>query len=57
MRAPGGIAATIVGFDPENQNRIVTIDRGSGAGVEMESGVVSGDGVVGRVIEVDPFQQ
>ncbi len=55
VRAPGSIAASTVGFDPENQNRIVTIDRGSGAGVKMESGVVSSDGAVGRVIEVEPF--
>ena len=55
VRTPGGIRAATVGFDPENQSRIVTLDRGSLAGVKMESGVVAADGVVGRVIEVEPF--
>ena len=53
--APGAIAASAVGYDPENQNRVVTIDRGSLAGIKPESGVVAADGVVGRVIEVEPF--
>ena len=55
VQAPRAIAAATVGFDPENQSRVVTIDRGSIAGVKTESGVIAADGVVGRVIETEPF--
>jgi rod shape-determining protein MreC len=55
VRAPGSIAASTVGYDPENQNRIVSLNRGAFAGVKVESGVVAADGVVGRVVEVEPF--
>jgi rod shape-determining protein MreC len=52
---PGGVEAATIGYDPENTSRIITIDKGSQAGIERESGVVDADGSVGRVIEVDPF--
>jgi len=51
----GGVVASIVGYDPENVARIVTIDRGSSAGVRTDDGVVDDDGVVGRVVEVMPL--
>ena len=52
---PAGIPATVVGYDPENESRTISIDRGYEAGVAVDDGVVSPDGIVGRVIEVDPF--
>jgi len=52
---PGGIVATTIGFDPENQSRIVTIDKGSRAGVRLDAGVIDEAGVVGRVVVVEPF--
>ncbi len=54
-RYPGAIAAHAIGFDPENQSRAVTIDRGSAAGLRVDQGVVTADGVVGRVAAVQPF--
>lgn len=51
----GGIEARVVGFPPENDVRAVTIDRGAGAGVRRDEGVVTTDGVVGRVAAVGPF--
>lgn len=54
-RFANGISATVIGYDPENALRLVTIDRGSLAHVAVDDGVVDDDGVVGRVIEVDPL--
>jgi len=51
---PGGIVATTIGYDPENVSRTIEIDRGSDAGVRPDSGVIDGDGVVGRVVTVTP---
>lgn len=53
---PSGIPATTVGYDPENLARTATIDRGARSGVQLESGVISADGVVGRIASVTPFQ-
>ncbi|MBV8372286.1 MAG: rod shape-determining protein MreC [Candidatus Eremiobacteraeota bacterium] len=50
-----GIEARVIGFPPENESRAVTIDRGSSAGVKRDEGVVTIDGVVGRVAAVGPF--
>jgi len=55
-REPGGIVATIVGYDPENISRSVTIDRGSQAGVKRDDGVIDSAGVVGRVTDVAPYE-
>ena len=55
MHAPGGIVATVVGFDPEDALHAVTIDRGLRDHVVVDDGVIAGDGVVGRVTEVDPI--
>jgi len=52
---PAGIAATVVGYDPENVSRVVTLDRGANAGIALEDGVISADGVVGRIVEVTPL--
>jgi rod shape-determining protein MreC len=52
---PGGVEARAIGFDPENQARIVTLDAGSQAGVTRDAGVIDADGVVGRIVEVEPF--
>jgi rod shape-determining protein MreC len=54
-QTPGSIAAAVVGFDPENQTRVVTLDRGARAGVGREDGVLAAEGVVGRVVSVEPF--
>lgn len=52
---PGGIAATVIGYDPEGTSRVVTIDRGMKDGIRRDDGVVTGEGVVGRIVEVDPL--
>jgi rod shape-determining protein MreC len=52
---PNGIPARVVGYDPENVARTVTIDRGSRAGVHRGAGVLTDDGAVGRVLVVTPF--
>ncbi|TAM59690.1 rod shape-determining protein MreC [bacterium] len=49
------IPASVVGFDPTDSLNIVTIDRGSRAGVVRDAGVVDAGGVVGRVESVSPF--
>jgi rod shape-determining protein MreC len=55
LRAPDGVPATVIGFDPENALRTITIDRGARDHVQRDDGVMTGAGVVGRVIEVDPL--
>jgi rod shape-determining protein MreC len=55
LLAPDGIAATVIGFDPENAERTITIDKGLRDGIARDDGVMTGDGVVGRVVEVDPL--
>lgn len=52
---PRGIPASVIAFDPENKQQIVTIGQGSSAGVTRDDGVVNDDGVVGRVIEASPL--
>jgi rod shape-determining protein MreC len=54
-RDPGGIAATVVGYDPEDLARTVTIDRGSRSGVARDDAVVTDAGAAGRVAAVTPF--
>jgi rod shape-determining protein MreC len=55
LAEPAGIAANVIGFDPENALHVITIDRGAKDHVDTDDGVMTGDGVVGRVIEVDPL--
>lgn len=52
---PDGIAARVIGYDPEAATHVITIDRGIKDGVRRDDGVVTGDGVVGRIVEVDPL--
>jgi rod shape-determining protein MreC len=52
---PAGLSATVIGFDPEATTHVVTIDRGQKDGVRRDDAVVTGDGVVGRVVEVSPL--
>ena len=52
---PSGIAAAVVGYDPEDAARTVTVDRGARSGVARDDGVVTDDGVVGRVASVTPL--
>jgi rod shape-determining protein MreC len=49
-----GTSATVVGFDPEETSRTVTLDRGADAGVKLDDGVLDEEGVVGRVIGAGP---
>lgn len=46
------VAAQVVSFSPDNFEWTVTLDRGSKQGVEVGMPVVSGEGLVGRVVEV-----
>jgi rod shape-determining protein MreC len=55
-RNPGSIPALSIGFDPENQTRSATIDKGSRAGVTLDAGVIDENGVVGRVVQIEPFE-
>ncbi len=55
IRYPGGIPATVVGFDPEDAIHTITIDRGSTEHVAIDDAVVAPDGAVGRIIEVTPL--
>jgi rod shape-determining protein MreC len=50
-----GVVAQTIGFDPENQSRLITIDRGEQAGIAPDEGVLDDDGVVGRVLAATPF--
>jgi rod shape-determining protein MreC len=52
---PNGIPANVIGFDPENALHVITIDRGAKDHLRTDDGVMTGDGVVGRVVEVDPL--
>jgi rod shape-determining protein MreC len=55
MDDPQGIPASVIGFDPENALHEITIDRGAKDHLQTDDGVMTGDGVVGSVVEVDPL--
>lgn len=55
LKHPTGIAATVIGYDPEAAQHVITIDRGARDHVSRDDGVVTDAGVVGRVIEVAPI--
>ena len=55
FRYPTGIPAMVIAYDPEDKQQIVTVDKGTRAGVLRDDGVVNDRGVVGRVIEADPL--
>jgi rod shape-determining protein MreC len=52
---PAGIPARVIGYEPENALRVITVDRGWHARVKRNEGVIADEGIVGRVIEVSPF--
>jgi rod shape-determining protein MreC len=49
------IPAKVIGRDPSAWFDMVTINRGSNAGIDLYMPVVTGDGVVGRVVATSPF--
>ncbi len=49
------VPARVIGRDPSIWFNTVTIDRGSANGVTVNMPVVTGGGIVGRVITVSPF--
>ena len=46
------IAAQVIGSSGSEQSRIVYIDKGSNQGIKRDMAVISGDGVVGKVVLV-----
>jgi rod shape-determining protein MreC len=52
---PHGVIADTIGYDPENQSRVITIDHGSLSAISPDDGVINDEGIVGRVIHVTPF--
>jgi rod shape-determining protein MreC len=48
------LAAAVIGRDPSNWYRTLTINKGSRDGVAVEMGVITPAGVVGRVIKTGP---
>lgn len=48
------VAADVVGYVPEASRRELTINRGRRDGVDRDAVVVSGDGLVGHVIDAGP---
>jgi rod shape-determining protein MreC len=49
------VPARVIARDPSIWFNTITINRGSSAGVEVNMPVVTGGGIVGRVITVSPF--
>src|SRR5262249_47744325 len=47
-----GVAATVIGQSVNNFQWSVTINKGSSAGLKLDMPVVSGDGLVGHVVQV-----
>lgn len=52
---PRAVEARVIGFPPENGIQSITIDKGTRNGISRDDGVLSADGVVGRVVEAGPF--
>lgn len=50
------LAAQITGRVPDNYRWAVTIDKGSGDGIEKDMAVIDPEGLVGRIVEVDPHE-
>jgi len=56
FKAPAGfrtIPCSVVSLDPEPFGASITIDKGTSAGLTGEESVVSVDGLVGRIVEID----
>ncbi len=49
------VPAEIIGRDPSAWFNMVMINRGSNAGIDLNMPVVTGEGVVGRVVATSPF--
>lgn len=49
-----GLAAHVVGRAPSYLSNVLYVDRGSSSGVRVDSPVLTGDGVIGRVILTSP---
>jgi len=54
-RDPAGVGATVVGYDPENADRTVTLDHGTRSGIAPDDAVVTDAGAVGRIATATPF--
>ncbi|HEV3152528.1 MAG TPA: rod shape-determining protein MreC [Candidatus Baltobacteraceae bacterium] len=52
---PRALEARVIGYPPEGAVQSVTIDKGTRNGVSRDDGVLSAEGVVGRVVEAGPF--
>ena len=52
---PQTVAARVVGYDPEGVQQTVILDHGSHAGIRPGAGVITDEGIVGRVAAVTPF--
>jgi rod shape-determining protein MreC len=55
LQHPAAIPATVIGYDPEATQHVITIDRGARDRIARDDGVITADGAVGRVIEVAPI--
>jgi rod shape-determining protein MreC len=54
LRLKSTVAASVIGESVGNLEWYITIDKGSSSGVRVDMAVVSGDGLVGRVVDVAP---
>jgi rod shape-determining protein MreC len=52
---PQTVAARVVGYDPEGVEQTVILDHGSHSGIHPGAGVITDEGIVGRVAAVTPF--
>lgn len=48
------LAALVIGGSPDSGSRVVNIDRGSRDGIRRDMGVITPDGVVGKILAVYP---
>jgi rod shape-determining protein MreC len=48
------VPARVIGASPDSGTQVVYIDQGSGSGIRRDMGVITPDGVVGKVIAVYP---
>jgi rod shape-determining protein MreC len=49
------VAAQVIGTSGTEQSRVITIDKGSRAGIKTDMAVITPDGIVGKVKEVFPL--
>ena len=48
------LAARVIGASPDSASHILFLDRGSRDGVKRDMGVITPDGVVGKILAVFP---